>query len=377
MPFVCIFLGKSMGMRKRTPLHRPRFPGAVFPLTFLLLVIAFLGACAPVTRVPGGGKSMIGIEADKQREMAISQYIVNKTKLHQTAYRILWANADLCGRRTAAGVGMSFINGYEFGGDFRKVAYSRFGIGKALKVLAVAEGSGAFKAGVRKADTLISINGWNVPYGKDATEETLQKFQDLARGNQPYQAVMSRNSANYRLSFRPEKICDFGYDIEMGDTVNAAADGNNIVISEGMMRFINDEIEMATVVGHEIAHNLMGHISKTKGNIALGTTADFFLAVIGINTGGAGAEAGSRAYSQGFESEADYVGLYLMARAGYPVINAPYFWRRMAIRAPQNIRTNSAASHPAPPARFVSMDRTVSEIQAKQQAGQRLYPERR
>ena len=44
----------------------------------------------------------------------------------------------------------------------------------------------------------------------------------------------------------------------------------------------------------------------------------------------AGAQIGVAAFSQAFELEADYVGLYILARAGYPTKNAAAFWRKMA-----------------------------------------------
>ena len=56
----------------------------------------------------------------------------------------------------------------------------------------------------------------------------------------------------------------------------------------------------------------------------VGLVFDILAAVAGVNTGGdfmrIGAEAGAGAFSQDFEAEADYVGVYLMARGGYDTI---------------------------------------------------------
>ena len=83
-----------------------------------------------------------------------------------------------------------------------------------------------------------------------------------------------------------------------------------------------------------------------------------------------------RLFSQLFEAEADYVGLYLVARAGYMVKDAPKFWRRMGIAHPASIHSNHAASHPGTPEWFVALEQTVVEILEKRVVGKKLLPER-
>jgi hypothetical protein len=55
-------------------------------------------------------------------------------------------------------------------------------------------------------------------------------------------------------------------------------------------------------------------------------------------------------FSQDFEREADYVGMYLLARSGRQVAGAAGFWRRMAQESPGEERPEAvswrrAASH--------------------------------
>ena len=77
--------------------------------------------------------------------------------------------------------------------------------------------------------------------------------------------------------------------------------------------------------------------------------------------------------SQGFELEADYVGVYLMALTGLEIETSPDFWRRMATRNPGSI--DYAYTHPTAPERFLSMEKVVVEIQEKQSRGEVLKPE--
>ncbi len=140
----------------------------------------------------------------------------------------------------------------------------------------------------------------------------------------------------------PEAACDYPVLLDKRDVVNAFADGNQIYITQGMLRFVDNPGELATVVAHELAHNMMGHRAAKETNMVAGAGVglifDILAAAAGVNTGGdfmrIGAEAGAGAFSQDFEAEADYVGVYLMARGGYDIDLAPNFWRRMAVIDP-------------------------------------------
>jgi predicted Zn-dependent protease len=104
---------------------------------------------------------------------------------------------------------------------------------------------------------------------------------------------------------------------------------------------------------------------------------DIAAAAGGVNTNGEFTKmtmnAGAGAYSVEFEQEADYVGLYFMATAGFKIDDAPLFWRRMATNNSQAISMKS--SHPTTPDRFVAIESTVKEINQKIANNQPLKPE--
>lgn len=157
--------------------------------------------------------------------------------------------------------------------------------------------------------------------------------------------------------------------------INAYADGKKVYIPVGMIRFVENDDELALVVGHELAHNILAHSNKKLGNAVLGTLVDVLvLATTGVDTGGTFGDAGARAYSKDFESEADYLGLYIAARAGYDIDTAPLFWRRMSIEHPSAIIERYNSTHPSNPARFVSLAATADEIRLKQDSGLALLP---
>jgi predicted Zn-dependent protease len=77
-------------------------------------------------------------------------------------------------------------------------------------------------------------------------------------------------------------------------------------------------------------------------------------------------------YSIANEKQADYVGLYFMARARYDITAAEAFWRRL------NETTRATAvnvTHPTGEARLGALQAAIAEIKAKQKAKKPLEPD--
>ena len=120
---------------------------------------------------------------------------------------------------------------------------------------------------------------------------------------------------------------------------------------------------------------------KQRANAILGwaggAAIDAGIVLGGISTGGAFnrafTRAGARAFSVAFEREADYVGAYYAARAGFELAGAEEFWRALSLENPDTLRI--AADHPVTPVRFVQMQKATAEIADKRRRGLPLDPE--
>ena len=80
-----------------------------------------------------------------------------------------------------------------------------------------------------------------------------------------------------------------------------------------------------------------------------------------------GAYVGARAYSQSYELEADTVGAYVAARAGYDPGVAPPIFGRPALANPGG--PPILASHPASAQRQATVARVAADIRAQAAAG--------
>jgi predicted Zn-dependent protease len=118
----------------------------------------------------------------------------------------------------------------------------------------------------------------------------------------------------------------------------------------------------------------MHHHSKQKQNTILGAILDIAAATQGIDTQGVFSGIGSMSYSQGFENEADYVGIYVLALAGYDVSNVHQIWRKMTIQTGAGTKASFFSSHPSNPERYIRMQRAIEEVKEKQRAGKKLEP---
>ncbi len=161
------------------------------------------------------------------------------------------------------------------------------------------------------------------------------------------------------LESRIERF-DWQFNVLESEEVNAwCMPGGQIAFYEGIMPICGDDNGIAIVMGHEIAHAVAKHGNErmsqqlliNMGGVALSEalktekeqTQQLALLAFGVGT-----QLGvSLPYSRTHESEADELGLYFMAMAGYDPRTAPAFWERMeqagGARPPEFLST-----HPDP-----------------------------
>jgi predicted Zn-dependent protease len=168
----------------------------------------------------------------------------------------------------------------------------------------------------------------------------------------------------------PDYFKDFQWEFALADdeTVNAwAMPGGKIMFYTGILDFMNNnEDEVATVMGHEIAHAMLGHSQKRMSEAllqaygvatisALFNSPDLLTAGMMIATNLFIALPNSRQD----EFEADEYGLYLMAIAGYNPDAAGPLWDRMS--GDESINLSFFSTHPYSPERASRLRELVPE----------------
>ena len=335
------------------------------PKTFIVLMAFAVAACGALSKLPEIDQAVAEEEAQKQREMAIEENEYNTSRAHRIGFKIFIANAELC-QKTKFPMGARLAYWREQDDEFIDALKNVYGLKAHAKFIQVPQDSPAWKSGLRKGDEVVAIDGENVPSdGKKVFRWTTKKLSELTKAEKSYTITINRDSAEKIINAAPEKVCDFPIVVNKKDEVNAYADGERILLSVGMMRFTRNDNELALILGHELAHNTMLHVQKGSGNRMAGAVVGALIgALLGVNLTQAGADLGGAVNSQDFEAEADYVGLYYAARAGFDVSDVAKLWRRMAANHPAAIHL-AGSTHPSTAKRFVAIEKTWEEIKSK------------
>jgi len=343
----------------------------------LAAMVLLAGACAPVSKLPEIDQATAEAEAQKQREITIEELEKGKRLIHRLSLRIQTANAELC-EKTANTTGARIVAGGSSKKPFARARRKVYGLGNRAKVIQVPRGSAAWTGGLRDGDEILAIGGENTPEKAGKVEGWINKrLDDLNAEGPPIPITVKRKGETVSVEVTPVPICDYPFHVVQDDAVNAAADSETVEVYTGMIRFAENDDELALILGHELAHNTMGHIQKGEGNYLAGVLVGaVFGAVLGVDLSGVGGRIGAGAFSQEFESEADYVGVYYAARAGFDVSGAAKLWRRMAARNPGSIHL-SGTTHPSSAKRFIAIEKTAEEVAAKKARSAPLVPEKK
>lgn len=167
------------------------------------------------------------------------------------------------------------------------------------------------------------------------------------------------------------------------DQVNAfALPGRKIGVYRGLLGVAVNQSQLATVIGHEVGHVLARHGNE---RVSQATAAQLSQAAVAITvasadmsstTGqlimagfGLGAQYGVLLpYSRVHETEADTIGLDLMARAGFDPRESVHLWENMAKAAGGAEPPEIASTHPSNQSRIAHLRALLPAAEATEAA---------
>lgn len=161
------------------------------------------------------------------------------------------------------------------------------------------------------------------------------------------------------------------FNVQKTDELNAyCMPGGRIMVYSGLIEKLDvSDAELASVIGHEIAHALREHtrerVSRAYAQQLLVTGA---ATVAGVSEGVANianmvAEVTFQLpFSRAQESEADTIGLELMARAGYDPRAAVSLWNKMGAASGSGAPPKFLSTHPAPKDRIADIEKTLPRV---------------
>ena len=337
-------------------------------------------ACAgPVTSLPPLPKDAVEAERRSQQIAQIKDYFARLSRVDSVAFRIRTANRADCKQSVSAQIGLYAVTPQSLPHKYRSYSAEALNLTwQRPTAISVVDGAPAAQAGIVAGDEIVAFDGEPTP-----VNGTPGWIADWLRhnGEKPVRVDLRHEGADRTVTVTPVMGCAIPINYVTADEVNAFTDGSRIVINSAIVNLTRTDAELAVIIGHELAHANLGHNEKRMVNTVLGAVGgaavDVGFLTGGMTTGGAFtrafARAGAKAYSIAFEREADYVGAYYAARAGYELSGAEEIWRTLGRSHPGSI--GFAGTHPTTPERFIQMQKVADEIADKQRRHLPLVPE--
>jgi hypothetical protein len=303
-------------MTPRTSRRRAIRRRTAAPVALLLLV----AGCSPQAYAPAPPIAEIRKEERRQYEAAAARLLVHMEHVARVGSRITVAGAPLCGEDVKPYVGVVSTSRSSLARRFGShVAWTDAGvglrrvwdIGSAPEVLAVLPDSPAAAVGMQIRDRILEI--------------------EVADGTPPSRVRIEIQRGEQRLELELPYVSECAYSVSatIADQINAHVASDSILVSTGLLRFVEDDDELAFAIGHELAHRILGHRS-------------------------------SRMRSR--ERAADRMGTELAARAGYDPAAAVRLVRRLAAEHPEWIGDRASPGHPGTAHRVAALEAVVDEL---------------
>ena len=294
-------------------------------------------------------------------------------RLYKVAAPLLIDNAELCTRHARNLLGFTAKNRHTYPGSYNEAAHVVLGMGERLQVTNVLAGSGAAKAGLRQGDELVAAGDKPLPTGPNALSQAGAVFGPIVTKQASLPLTIERRGQQRDVTVPVTRACAFGIELGNADNVNAYADGQRVMVTRGMMGFVQNDDELAYVVAHTMAHNMLGHAATQRNAATIGSVVDDLTRIAPdtsmLITGG-----GIKAMPASLDTAADRLAVYLLARADYRVEGVSAFWKRFAETYPATVLNGHTANHPALAQRTAAIDKAVAEVKAKKAANKPLTP---
>lgn len=258
-------------------------------------------------------------------------------------------------------------------------------VARRLAILAAAAALPLLASSCATVDAVTGQNVYNlysiqddIQLGQNAMQQNLAQLQEQnVRLNADGERVASLQGMVRRLADAAD-MPQLPYEVTLIHTqvVNAAAmPGGQMIVFEGLYSgrdaLVEGEDELAAVMAHEIAHVNCRHATERLSKIMTGALiAEVGAAVADANDKddlalairalfAVGTAFWIPTYSRKDEYEADRVGMFYMARAGYDPRAAPRIWKRVSEKEGNHDSVSIFATHPSDKNRYNELMRCL------------------
>jgi predicted Zn-dependent protease len=204
----------------------------------------------------------------------------------------------------------------------------------------------------------------NTPTSTNATQRALvQCVADALTGVLTYEDLSAVGTQDWEVELFEDP------------TANAfALPGGKMGVNTGLLEVAKTPAQLAAVMGHEIGHVLAQHGNERVSNTQIAQMGMSAAAVIAgeptpqkqqlMEALGVGTQLGLMKFSRTHESEADHIGLNLMARAGFDPSEAIKLWQNMSMASGGQAPPEFMSTHPSHATRISDLRAELPEAEA-------------
>jgi len=295
--------------------------------------IPLLLALASVAHPAKPEDGALDAEVARLRSAAFRLLLDRSIRVLRVSEAVRIHGRELCGGKVSPVLGVIAASEDELPRYFRETAKRDFGVGEKVRLVWVEPGYPAAEAGLEAGDLILEVDGKRLRTGRGLYS------RHSGRIGPHLDMRVERDGRAFEVQVEARLGCFAASIVVPEDQANAREYAGRVAITTGMLRFMESDDEIALILGHEIAHHILGHPRSRPL----------------------------------YEGDADYLGCYLAARAGFDISVAPAFWNRFGRLDPFSL-DRDLRSHPGSPERASRLEAAIEEIRAQQTRGEPLWP---
>jgi Zn-dependent protease with chaperone function len=287
--------------------------------------------------------------------------------------------------------------------------------------------SPAREAGLRRGDVIVAVNNWSLPTWVEGWDQVIGTtrgiFQDFSLSGRrssagrssharssnkyaisymlpgellaailldlkhirletqeryltgPVELLVEREGQKFTFTLYPQRLpAEYAILVKTQDRkINAYAAPGKIILTQRLVNFCLNDDELALIVGHEMAHQVLGHLIRgaahrelgqmlgevitAASTLSLGRLLDWKHFQVDPDVRQVARSAVVSVFTQDEEREADIYGAWYAFQAGYDLDRGAAVWERVAAVDEKDpfLTTHFLASHPAPMERLARL----------------------
>lgn len=234
--------------------------------------------------------------------VSLRTFAQQRARLESLAYAMSTHSRNVCAHPEML-TGLVLHDLSEYDEAVRPAVSHAFSLNGGIGVMQIVQGSAAARAGLQVDDEILAVNGRSIVVSSQANRKSFSRMDGFNRllqsalSSGPVELLVRRSGTLLRVELRGDPGCGGKLSLISSNDRNAWSDGTHVAVTTGMMELAKDDDEIAFVIAHEMAHNILGHAhSSSAGIFGLG---------LGVSK------------SRRNELDADQFAVKLMSAAGY------------------------------------------------------------